>query len=231
MFRPASLRPQRGSGRNQPFFIIKAQTTPLFAQPCSAEQVGSGVPVNSCLKKKEVVARLMLKLSASPAFIQSRAGRAYTRETLRLAQQNPRQLKPILRGPRPPQVPAKRSTAMQSCCRPGSVRPRGSLEPPTHTPDIDWRCSQSNCNPGKDTRYSTESVGASGTMQHRQVVLKRWEAYCHLVFWEFAGSCCTLHVLLEGCPRIALEDASPVGDSQNHESGISGVTAPVARVT
>lgn len=91
-----------------------------------------------------------------------------TRETPRIrAARDPRQPKPVLRAPRPSQVPVKRSIALQSRCHPGSALPKGSSEPPKHTPDIDLHYCQSSCNPGKDTRCSTESVAASGTMQHR----------------------------------------------------------------
>jgi hypothetical protein len=83
--------------------------------------------------------------------------------------------------------PRKWSIGIQSYCRPGSVLPKGSSEPLTHRPDIDLHCYRSNCNPGKDKRYSTESVGASGTTRHRQIFLKRRGAYCHLVFWDYAG--------------------------------------------
>jgi len=123
-------------------------------------------PGKNCLKKEEVVAPC-LDIPESPN-IQSVRNQARTQEKRRaFTQPDPRQLKPFLRGLRPQQAPAKRSTALQSCCRSGSVLPKGSSEPPTHTPDIDLHYCQSSCNPGKGTRCSTGSVAASGTMQHR----------------------------------------------------------------
>ena len=127
-----------------------------------------------CLKRLESSRAPYADLSSIPAFIQSRVRRAHTREALK----NPRQLKPIPRGPKPPQGPVMRGTAIQSWSRSsGSAQRRGSSEPPTHTQDTDWRCSQSNCNPGRDTRWLKENAGASGTTQHRPVFLKRWKAY------------------------------------------------------
>jgi hypothetical protein len=44
--------------------------------------------------------------------------------------------------------------------------------------------------------WLTENVEASGKT-HRLIVLKRWKAYCHLVFWGFAGSYGTQHALMK----------------------------------
>lgn len=157
--------------RAQPAILhYKAQTKPASARRASGSL---GVPADTALRKVGSCRAPHADRSSIPAFTQSRVGRAYTRET-----QSPRQLKPIPCALRPTQGSAKRRTLTQSWCRSSdSALPRGSSEPPTHTQDTDWRYSQSNCNPGKDTRWLMENVGASGTTQHRLVVLKRWKAY------------------------------------------------------
>jgi hypothetical protein len=80
-------------------------------------------------------------------------------------------------------------------------------------PDIDLHYSQSNCNPGKDKHYSRENVGASGTTPHRQIVLKRREAYCHLVFRNMPGltAPCIVVAVRKDAPEW-VKDASPIGD-------------------
>jgi len=179
---PAALQsPQRGSERNQPFFIIRRRRDSTFASAAHVSDRFDGPDV--LCPKKEVDARLRLNpISASPLSLNPGQARRHKRNNCAVAQQDPRQLKPIPRGTWPLRGLAKRSTAMKSCFRPDSEWSRGSLKPQTHMLGTDSRCSQSNCNPGTDTRYSAENVGASGTTPHRQIVLKRREAYCHLVF-------------------------------------------------
>ena len=122
-------------------------------------------------EKEEVVARRSLDLStAFPAF--KFAGRARTLENHSVARQpkpNPRERK-LLR------VPVKSIAIHPSCCPRGSGWPTDSSALPTHTRGIDWRCFQLRCNPGTGTHSREESVGASGTNQHRPIVLKRWKA-------------------------------------------------------
>src|ERR1700733_13894872 len=83
-----------------------------------------GVPVRNCLKKEEVVAPC-LDIPESPN-IQSVRNRAriHKRNAALGAARGPRQLKPILRGTRPQQEPAKRNTAFPMCCHSGRALPR-----------------------------------------------------------------------------------------------------------
>ena len=153
--------------RAQPAILhYKCEDNPALPRKARPRNKCLRCPGENCLKRRK--SRALFEIPEAPTCNQSETGRASTRETPRIrAARCPRQPKPTLGGLRPQQVPVKRSTALQSRCHLGSALQKGSLEPPKHTPDIDLHYCQSSCNPGKGTRYSTESVGASGTMPHR----------------------------------------------------------------
>jgi len=163
--------PQRGSERNRPSFIIKRGIAPASR---TARASSTPVPMEflDLFRKGESVARRSLNLSAAfPAF--TLPGRARTLENHRIA----RQLKPNSPEPRPLRVPVKKSIVIQpSWCPRDSEWPTNSSALPTHMRDIDWRYFQLRCNPGTDTHSREGNVGASGTNQHRPIVLKRWKA-------------------------------------------------------
>jgi hypothetical protein len=105
----------------------------------------------------------------------STPGRARSQEN----RKETRQPKPTPCEPCPLRVSVNTHTANQPS-RLQSPRdsgwPTDSSALPKHTRDTDWRYFQSRCNPGKDTHWRAENVGASGTNQHRPIFLKRWKA-------------------------------------------------------
>jgi len=157
--------------RAQPSILhYKGATLTGFAPYCREEKVPE---ISSRFRKKESSRAPLADCSFSiPGFQLSRAG-AHTLENHR----GTRQPKPNPRALRPLRVPVKKSIAVQpSCCPRDSGWPTNSSALPKHTRDIDWRYSQSHCNPGKGTHWRAGSVGASGTNQHRPIFLKRWKA-------------------------------------------------------
>jgi len=107
-----------------------------------------------------------------PDFVHSGWARIHKRN------RGPRQPRPILHGLKSSRGSGEKNTAIQRLSvHRGSESPKGSSEPPTHTPDTDLHYSRSNCSPDKGTRYSVENAGASGTTQHRSFSLQRWIAY------------------------------------------------------
>ena len=142
--------------RTQPSILhYKGAALPDFTHSVGTHCVGtlaigsstsSPVSIGSCLKNGSSRAPLANLVSAFPAF--TYPGRARTLENHR----ETRQPKPNPREPRPRRVPVKKSTAVPpSDCPRDSGWPTNSSALPKRTRDIDWRCSQSHCNPGTDT--------------------------------------------------------------------------------
>jgi hypothetical protein len=171
--RAAIQSPQRGSERNRPSFIIKRSAAP--ASRATPARSRSRLRFWGRFRKKEGGSSRAPLADCSfsiPGFQLSRAG-AHTLENHR----ETRQLKPNSRESKLRRVTVTKSIAVQpSCCPRDSGWLTGSSAPRKHTRDIDWHCSQSHCNPGRDTHWREGSVGASGTNQHRPIFLKRWKA-------------------------------------------------------
>ena len=130
--------------------------------------------VQTLLQKKEEVVARHSPIISQHSRLSSNPGRARYTEN----HKETRQPKPNPRELLPQRVTVKKSIAVPPSCLPrGSGWPTNSSALPKRTRDIDWHCSQSRCNPGKDTHWPAENVGASGTTQHRPIFLKRWKAY------------------------------------------------------
>lgn len=201
-------RPAPRSSITEPSERLRAQPSILHYKSrnrsiSTRTNAARSVPVQifEAAKKRKLsrAARCSVYSSQHPGVHISRAG-AHTLENHKETRQpkpNPRELLPL-------RVPVKKSIEVQpSCCPRDSGSPTDSSALLKHTRDIDWRCSQSHCNPDKDTHWRGGSAGASGTNQHRPIFLKRWKACLSPGVLGICRAKCTRHVLIKGCPRMS----------------------------